>query len=47
MVVGSLHSKQDRTHLAQCINLYGHMITSLTVGHQNDILLNFLPSADI
>ena len=28
--------------LAQCINLYGHMTSSLIVDYQNDILMNFL-----
>ena len=34
-------------HLAKCINLYGHMTSILTVGYQDDIVLNFLLTADI
>ena len=32
--------RQDRTHLAQCINFHGHMTSSFTVGYHNDILLS-------
>ena len=37
--------REDRTHFAQCINLYGHMTSNLTVRFQNDTLLNFLLKA--
>ena len=39
--------RQDKTDFAQWINLYGYMTSTLTVGYQNNILLNFLLTADI
>ena len=39
--------KSDRIHLDTMDYMYGHIISSLTVGYQNDGLMNFLVTVDI